>query len=222
MIYKTNSRKGLAATYNPGMSRRNRVLERGLASPLTWIEGVFGVESPLNMVSDASNTVASVLNSLTGAGSAIAAYKAQAQGFDGNSDATVRGKASSVEGEADGLSQQIPIFQSTASDLQNQINIANTTPGLTQAQAGQVVSQANTLQSQVSTFMGQVSQLKSDANSITKLAVSGPGLVATLENTALNSVSTLTWIIGGSLAAYFLLPTFLPRMVGGMRRARRS
>ncbi len=89
-------------------------------------------------------------------------------------------------------------------------------------QAGLLKAQADNLHDQVSALADGVKQLGKDTSSLLKDAGASPGVVQALENTVIGSVSTLTWIAGGSLAVYLLLPTFLPRLVGGLRKSARA
>ncbi len=214
---------GVGATYDTKMSRPNALLRRdlaGLSSPLTWVEGLIGMESPQNILIDAQNEVNDSLNQIAGAQSSIQTMLAQAQGYDSSSDATVRGKASNVESEANGLVTAFMQIQQQAQAILSQIDSGQNNPALTKDQANAVKSSADAFSSQVSSFQKSIAQLSKDLQSLVGYATTGPGVLQTLESSAVNSVSTLTWILGGGLMVYFLAPSFLPRLARGFRSAK--
>jgi hypothetical protein len=193
---------------------------RGLAGPLTWMEGILGIEAPADILTDATNILSDVNTQLTGAGTTITSLLNQAQGYDNVAAADVQSKAQACEAEAAGLQANLANLQTSS---QNIATFITTLSGTTDKNAAQAVKDAaNNLSAQVSTFMKGISQLQSDVAALVKYAQSGPGAVQTLENAAVGSISTLTWVIGGSLAAYFLLPTFIPRLASGLRKSRSS
>lgn len=201
------------ASYLPGV-------QSGLSSPLTWIEGVFGIESPANILNDAAGIISGIASSLTGAQTAIQNLAAQAHGFDGSSDTATLSKAQACEAEAAGLLSNLQNLQSAAQGLSNQITAAQGISSTDQPTAQALKDQASVLKSQVSTFTSGMNQLASDVAALVKYSQSGPGVVQTLENTAVSSISKLTWLVGGGLMIYFLAPTFIPRLAGGIRKAR--
>ncbi len=194
----------------------------GLASPITWFEGLLGVESPANMVSDANTSMQSALTPLNGMQTTIQGLLTQAQGYDSSTDVTVQSKAQACEAEATGVLNNYSSLQSAAQGIINAIAAASQDPNVTKDTATNLQAQVSAFSSNVSTLQTAVKQLTSDVNALMKYAQSGPGVVQTLENTAVSSISTLTWILGGGALVYFLAPSFLPRLVGGIRKARTS
>ncbi len=192
----------------------------GLASPLTWLEGVLGVEAPADILTDATSILASVNASLSSAATTILGLLNQAQGYDSVTGADVQAKAQACEAEAAGLRANLGTLQTASQNLATQISTLAGTTDKAQAQAAK--DAANTLSDQVAVFLKGVDQLSSDVAALVKYAQTGPGAIQTLENAAVNSVSTLTWLVGGGLLVYFLAPTFIPRLVGGLRKSRSS
>jgi len=193
---------------------------RGLSSPITWVEGLLGIESPANMVTDAANSLNSAISPLTGAQTTIQSALGQAQGYDGATDPTVQSKAQGCESEATGLLNAYSTLQSSIQGTLNAIQTASQDPNVTKDTATALQGQVSTLSAQISTFMKGVSQLQSDVAALVKYATAGPGVVQTLETAATSSISTLTWLVGGGLMVYFLAPTFIPRLAGGIRKSR--
>lgn len=194
-------------------------VQAGLASPITWIEGVFGVEAPGDMVNDAATSMTSAIAPLNGVQTQIQTLLGQAQGYDGATDPTVQSKAQGCESEATGLLNVYSTLQSSAQGILTAIQAASADPNVTKATAAGLQSQVSTLSGQIQTFLKSVSQLQSDVTALIKYATAGPGVVQTLETAATSSISTLTWLVGGGLMAYFLLPSFLPRLAGGVRKS---
>jgi hypothetical protein len=192
----------------------------GLASPLTWIEGVFGVEAPADIVVDASNNLAQANTSLNNDATTIQTLLNQASGYSSVTGADVQAKAQASMAEAAGLQSNLATLQTAAQNLATQVS---TLTGTTDKVAAQALKDAvASLVTQVSTFESGINQLGKDVSALVSYAQNGPGAVQTLENAAVSSVSTLTWLVGGGLLVYFLAPTFLPRMMGGIRKARSS
>jgi hypothetical protein len=248
----------IGATWNPGMSRYNRSIKRGLAgikglsfayrlntwgpkngpamipantfagsyvptpqglsSPLTWIEGILGVESPANILTDASNSMSDALNPLTGTQTTVQNILSQAQQYDNVTDSTIQAKAQAVEAQAAGLVNTYQNLQTAAQAIINQITTAQADSNVTKDTATAIKNQVGPFSDQVSAFTKAVSQLQSNLNDLVKSAQSGPGVVQTLETAAVGSISTLTWIIGGGALIYFLAPTFLPKLVRGFTK----
>lgn len=193
----------------------------GLSSPFTWLEGMLGIEAPIDMATDAGNTLNSAASSLTGATTQIKTLLAQAQGYDNATNPTIQAKAQACEAEAAGLNSSLATLQSSIAALGSAITAGQQNSAtLTKDQAQALKDQAATLANQVAAFLKGIMQLQSDVADLGKAAQSGPGVMATLEGAAVHSISTLTWILGGGALIYFLAPTFIPRMIGGLRKAR--
>jgi hypothetical protein len=193
---------------------------RGLAGPLTWVEGILGIEAPADILTDATNILNDINSQLNTAGTTIATLLNQAHGYDSVAAADVQSKAQACEAEAAGLQANLATLQTSSQNIATSIT---TLSGTTDKVAAQTAKDAaNNLSAQVSTFMNSVAQLQSDVSALVKYAQSGPGAVQTLENAAVSSISTLTWLVGGGLAVYFLLPSFLPRLASGIRKSRSS
>jgi hypothetical protein len=194
-------------------------VQAGLASPLTWVEGVFGVEAPSDMVNDAANSMTSAIAPLSGVQTQIQSLLGQAQGYDGATDPTVQSKAQGCESEATGLLNVFSTLEASAQGILTAIQGAAGDPNVTKATAQGLQAQVSTLSGQIQTFLKGVSQLQSDVAALVKYATAGPGIAQTLETAATSSISTLTWIVGGGMMAYLLLPSFLPRIAGGVRKS---
>lgn len=193
---------------------------QGLSSPLTWFQGVLGIESPEDMLADASSNLSEALNPLTGAQTVIQNILTKAQKYDNVTDATIQAKAQAVEAEAAGLVGTYGNLQVAAQGIINQIQAQKGSPTLTKEIAQSILDQVEPFSDQVAAFSKAVKQLSSNLNDLVKSAVSGPGIGQSLESAAISSVSTLTWILGGGALVYFLAPTFLPRMISGIRKSR--
>lgn len=191
-----------------------------LSSAFTWVEGIFGVEAPADMVTDANNALSSAVAPLTGAQTTIQTLLSQAQAYDSSSDQTIIAKAQACEAEAAGLINALQTLQTAAQNLQTQITAAAADPNVTKETAQGLKDAVSALNTQISTFASGIAQLTKDVKALQGQAQSGPGFVASLENKALGSVSTLTWLVGGGLMVYLLAPTFLPRMMSGIRKSR--
>ncbi len=195
---------------------------QGLRSPFTWIEGVFGVEAAADMILDAENSLNSAMDPLNGAQTTVQNILSQAQKYDNVTDASIQAKAQAVEAEAAGLVSTYQNLQMTAQAIINQITAAKADPNVTKDTANAIKNQIGPFSDQVSSFMKAVSTLQGHMNDLVKGAASGPSLGQSLESAAVSSVSTLTWILGGGALVYFLAPTFLPRMVSGIRKSVRG
>jgi gas vesicle protein len=191
---------------------------QGLSSPLTWIEGVFGIESPQDMLTDAQNSLDGAIAPLNGAQTVVQNILSQAQAYDSVTDSRVQAKAQAVEAEAAGLVNIYQNLQSAAQAIINQITGAKGDPNTTKATAQSIKDQIPALKSQVSDFSDAVSTLQDHMAALVKYAQAGPGLGQTLESAAVGSISTLTWILGGGALIYFLAPTFLPRLIRGFSK----
>lgn len=195
---------------------------QGLSSPFTWFQGILGIESAADIVTDASNEMSDALGPLTGAQTTVQTILTQAQKYDSVTNAAVQAKAQAVEAQAAGLVGTYGNLQIAAQAILNQIQAAKDNPNVTKDQALLIKNQIPPFSDQVSAFTKSVSQLASNLNDLIKLANSGPGFGQSLESAAVKSVSTLTWILGGGALVYFLAPTFLPRMASGIRRSIKS
>lgn len=204
--------------YAPGLS--------GLSGPVSWFEGLIGIESPADILTDAAGTMASVNDSISPAGTQIQTLLNQAQGYSGAQDATTQQKAQACQAEAAGLVSSLSTLQSAAATLVQQITTAQADTTTTQDVAQSLKDNASSLQTQVTAFVKGIAQLQSDVLALAKYAQSGPSAIQSIENavgsTVESSISTLTWILGGSAVAYFLLPSLLPRLAGGVRKAVRG
>lgn len=191
---------------------------QGLASPFTWLQGVFGVESVPNMLNDGLNQLSDALDPLTGAQTTVQNILSKAQAYDSVTGAAVQSKAQAIEAEAVGLVSTYQGLQSAAQAISNQLIAAKGDPSTTKETVNAIRSQIPPLGSQIMAFQKAVSILQDHLNDLIKSAASGPGLGQTLESVAAHSVSTLTWIVGGGALVYFLAPTFVPRMIRGFRK----
>lgn len=217
MIY--GNEYGLHASFNPGSYSPNRTLERGLAGPLNWIEGVLGVESAPNILSDAYDMLTSAGNDFAGSDTTIHGYLTQAQSYAASPDSATQVKSAAVQAEAVGAANVFTSLQSAYLGIMSQITGAQTNSSTTQQQALGIFAQVKAFQVSVSAFKSTVSHLSDDVSALVKFATTGPGLAATLENSAVHSISTLTWLLGSGLLVYFMAPTFIPRIVRGLSNA---
>lgn len=252
----------IGATWNPGMSKYNREIKRGLAgihglsfayrlntwgpktgpsmlpanafegsyvptpqglsSPLTWLEGVFGMESVANMLADCQSALDDALDPLTGAQTTVQNVLSQAQSYESVTSAAIQAKAQAVQAEAAGLVNTYQNLQTAAQAITDHLTAAKADPSTTKDTATAIKGQISAFRDQVSAFSKSVSALQDHLNDLVKSAASGPSLGQSLESAAVGSVSTLTWILGGGALVYFLAPTFLPRMVSGIRKSVRG
>lgn len=210
-----------SAAYTPsGLSSSH------LASPVTWVEGIFGLESAADMLNDAATTVADINQNLNPAGTKIQTLLSQAQGYNGAQNASIQSKAQSAQAHAAGLIANLSTLQAASSDLSVQLLSAKADANTTKDIGGAFKEQADALSTQVDTFLDGVSSLDSEVKALVKYAQSGPSALESIESSigasVTSSVSTLTWLVGGGALVYFLAPTFIPRLVGGIRKARRG
>lgn len=195
---------------------------QGLASPLTWMEGVLGIESAANILLDAQSSLTNSGQTLTNLSSQVQTLLNTAQGYESSTDATIQAKAQACQSEAAGLTANISTVQTSVQNLETNVTTAQANTNEAQADAQVLKDQASAIATQVSTLSSGVSQLASDVASLQKSAQSGPSITQALEGTVASSVSTLTWIVGGGLMIYLLAPTFIPRLAGGIRKARKG
>ena len=193
-----------------------------LSGFFTAIEGMLGVEAPADMVTDAANILNSATSQLTGAQTTIQNLLSQAQAYNSSSDQNVLAKASACESEAAGLIASLQSLQQAAATLQNSVTLAQGNTGIDKPTAQALKDSTSAYSDQVDTFTSGMSQLQKDISALASAAQSGPGLTGSIANTVASSVSTLTWIVGGGLMVYLLAPTFIPRLAGGIRKARSS
>lgn len=240
----------IGASWNPKMSQYNRSIKRGLtgihglsfayrlnqwgpkvgppmlpgnlAGPITWIEGVFGFASPADILSGAKDTLTTDLNSFSTALTQIQNYLTQIQAYDGSAKIDIQTRAQALEAQASGLAGTINNLQTTGGVLLGNVTTAQADSTTSKDAATALKTQVDGYDTQVQAAADAIKQLGKDTASLLKDAGASPGVVAAIENTVLGSVSTLTWILGGSLAAYFLLPSFLPRLAGGLRKTVRG
>jgi hypothetical protein len=187
---------------------------QGLASPITWLEGVFGVESPADMLTDAQNTIYNVNLKLTDAAIKISQLLGQAQGYDSVTSADVQAKAQACMSEAAGLQSNLVTLQQHSQVITTQISTSPTDKPTAQA----IKDAAAALSAQIPDLLNNIDQLSSHVNDLEKYAQSGPGAVQQFENAAIGSISTLTWLVGGGALVYLLAPTLLPRLVRGFAK----
>lgn len=205
-----------ANTFKQGYTPRGGL--SGIASPITWLEGALGIEAPTDILADASSTLSNVNTSLATAASTITALLNQAQSYDSVTGADVQSKAQACQAQAAGLQTNLGTLQISSQNISTQISTLSGTTDKVAAQSAK--DAASALSDQVSTFLQGVAGLSTSVAALVKYAQNGPGAVQTLEDAAVSSVSTLTWILGGGALVYFLAPTFLPRMMSGIRKAR--
>lgn len=191
----------------------------GLKSFFTSVEGMMGIEAPADMVTDAQNSLNTSLTNMTGTLTTIQNLVSQAGGYSSSNDQNVLGKSNACQAEGAGLVSTYQTLQTAAQNLQTSITTAAANPSIDKPTAQGLKDAASAFSDQVSAFLSGVSQLQKDVSALQSAAQSGPGLTGALENTVASSVSTLTWIVGGGLMVYLLLPSFLPRLARGVRKA---
>lgn len=206
----------------PANDFKSAYLPQGLSGPISWIEGLVGLESAPDMAQDASNTLTSVAASLSPAGTTIQTLIAQAQGYNGAQDPNVQAKAQAAQAEGSGLVSTLATLQTAYQALLTQVNLALQDPNVSKDAAQNLKTQASALEKQVSSLLDNIDEFTSHVNDLEKYAQAGPSVVQGLEGAAINSISTLTWLIGGGALVYFLAPTFVPRMIGGLRKSVRK
>ncbi len=196
----------------------------GLSSPLTWMQSLVGMESVPDILTDASNNLADAVENLEPIGSQIQTLLQQAQAYGNATDATIQQKSQATQSEAAGLLSAMATLQNTAATFATAIQNAKIDTATDKTTAQNLKDQTDAFASQVSDFVKSISQLQSDVLALAKYAQSGPSTIQAIEGsigaTVKTSVSTLTWILGGGALVYFLAPTFIPRMVSGIRKSR--
>jgi len=190
-----------------------------LSSAFTWVEGVFGIESPQDMATDAQNTLQDAITTMQGSLTAIQTLVNQAQAYNASSDQAVLGKAQASLAEGAGLVANFQTLQTASDGLQAQIISAIQDPNLTKDTAQALKNAASTFASQVDTYLAGIKQFSKDVSALSGAAQSGPGVTGFVENLVSSSTSKLTWIVGGGLMIYLLAPTFIPRLAHGLRKA---
>jgi len=194
----------------------------GLAGPLTWLEGKLGIESAADMVQDASDILSGISDDVSPLSSELQNDIAQINGYSSAQDASIQAKAQACQAEAAGLLATLSNVQSAYGALSTQVSLAAQDPSVNKDSAQALKTRASNLETQVQALLKNVDQLESHINDLEKAAQSGPSISQALENTAAKSINTLTWLVGGGALVYLLAPTFVPRMIGGLRKAARS
>lgn len=242
----------MGASWNPKMSQFNRQIQRNLASvgglsfayrlnqwgpkvgpPMIpanlaapfgfgWIEDILGVGNPKDIIASAKADLSSDLNTLPGLLSQIQAYLTQIQAYHSVSKLEIKNRAQSLSAHATGLAGSANNYQIIGQQLLGKIVTAQADTALTHDEAAAFKVQTQDFHSQIGALVDAIKSLGRETVSLLKDAGASSSLVNSISNTVAGSVNTLTWIVGGSLAAYFLLPTFLPRLAGGVRKAVRG
>lgn len=214
----------VGALPTPRLSRPNYGLRRdlaGLSGPVDALEDLFGLRS----VSDILTVSASDMQSIT-AKLADAQIKTQiasdtAKSYVSSSNSVVAQKAGACVAQANGITLAYSTLKNQATTLINTLSNMSANSSTTKDQAYAFQPQIDSFESQVDYFIKTVSALTDNVSDLVKYATKGPSSLESLENTAGKSISVLTWIAGGSLAVYFLAPTFIPRLIKGVRSARK-
>lgn len=237
----------IGASWDPGMSRYNRGVKRSLAgidglsfayrlntwgpkqgppmipanlaSPLSWVEGVFGIQSASSILSDANDQVTADMAKLSSTLTTIQALLTQIQAYDNSSQSIIATRSQALQAQATGLAGNANDWSTLGQTVLGAILAAQADPALSKDQATLIKGQADNIHDQVSALADGVKKLGKDTASLLKDAGASPGMIQAIEDKLVGSVSTITWIAGGSLAIYLLLPTFLPRLVGGIRKS---
>lgn len=239
----------IGASYNPDMSRYSRNLKRnladisfayklntwgptpgpsmipannfssGLAGPFTWIEGLLGLASPQDIAKNAQDILDEAVSPLSSLQAKIQNIRGQASTYQNVTNAGVQAKAQAVVAQATGLVNTYQNIQNASDQLTFTLLGVLSDPALTKSQAQELVTQAEGLAGQVSSLERNTDSLEKNFKDLVHYANSGPGLGESLESAAVASISTLTWIVGGGLLVYFLAPSFIPRLIKGVRKS---
>ena len=240
----------IGASWNPDMSQYNRKLKRNLAgvkgldfayrlnqwgpkvgppmipanlaSPLTWVQSLLGLESTSDLLDSAAQIISDNLNKLPSTLTLLQSYLSQVQAYDKNSNPVMSSRAQALQSQASGLAGATNNWTTMGTQLAGKVYSAKTDPNTTKDEASDLKAQAQSYSDQIDAMNSQIKELGSDVAKFLDDAGASPSIVQAIQNSVLGSVSTLTWIVGGSLAAYFLLPTFLPRLAGGIKKSIRA
>lgn len=190
---------------------------RGISSPLTWVESVFGVESVTNILNDAQSDLDSATNALYPLYTTVQNILSQAQAYDSSTVSAIQAKAQAVEAEAVGLVSTYGNLQTQAQAISNALFPMKGDASVSEDQANAIKGQASALSDAADNFSSAVSQLQKDMNALASAAQSGPSVAQSLESTVSGSVSTLTYILGGGVVLYFLAPRMLTSVLRGRK-----
>lgn len=189
------------------------------SAPITAVESFFGMQNPQTILQAAYDEVNNDVKALPATLSKLQSYLTQLQAYDSNSSSTIVNQVQALEQQVTGLVNVAEGWQTLGGTVLGKISTAQSDPTTTKDQANDLKYQADAFHDQINTMNNQISDAASAIVSFLKSVGASPSAIQAVENTLISSVGTLTWIIGGSLVAYFLLPTFLPRLAGGIRKS---
>lgn len=195
------------------------MIPANLASPLTWVQGLLGLESTADLLESASKIVSDNLNKLPATLTLLQSYLSQIQAYDKNKNPALTQRAQALQSQTTGLAGATNNWTTMGTQLAGKIYSAKTDSSTTKEEAADIKAQAQSFSDQIDDMNDQIKELGKDVAKFLDDAGASPSVVQAIQNSVLGSVNTITWIVGGSLAAYFLLPTFLPRLVGGIRKS---
>lgn len=194
-----------------------------LGSPLTWIEGVLGLESVNDILIGAKNTLSDASSSLAPLSTKIQTLVGEAAQYKNSTDATIQSRSQALQSQGAGLIATLSTLQNALSKLLLQIQNAQVDTSTSKDMAKMLREGSENLLDQVNDFSNAIDKLADGLDDLQKDAQKGPSSIQNaLISSVTGSVSTLTWIIGGSLAVYVLAPSLLPRLMGGFKKGLRS
>lgn len=237
----------IGASYNTQMSQPNNSIRRSLAGvdglsfqyrlnqwgpkvgpPMIpaniagftdWIVDLVAGKSPAETLKSASDTLKTDLAKLPGSIHQLTNLLTQLNPYNGSPKLNIKNRAQALAAQATGLAGVVQNWQTTGEMLAGEIYTAQSAPSVSDGTAKNLFEQTASAHSQMATLFDSIQKLGSDVVDLLKDAGASSSVVESVQNTISSSVSTLTWIVGGSLMAYLLLPTFLPRVAGGIRKS---
>lgn len=194
-----------------------------LGSPLTWIEGVLGIESVPDLLKGAKTTLQDASSRLAPLSLKLQNVMTEAAQYKNATESAIQNRAQALQAQGAGLIASLSTLQNALAKLLTQIQNAQIDTTVSKDTARLLRESSENLLDQVSAFEDSLERLEDGLVSLQKSAQAGPSSIQNaLISSVTGSVSTLTWIIGGSLAFYVLGPTLLPRLIGGVKKGLRA
>lgn len=195
----------------------------GLGSPVSWMLEKLGLTSTGDLLKDALTVLNGASDTLAPLSTKIVTFLTQARSYASSTDAGIQAKSQAAQNKGAGLTASLSTLQSSLSHLITTVKNAQYDASTSKDVAQDLKENADAFADQVSDFAGAVDSFESDVKNLQKTAASGPSSIQNaLIGSVTHSVSTLTWIAGGAAAVYFLAPSLIPRLIGGIKKGIRS
>lgn len=185
--------------------------------PFTWFMDKLGISSPDDILKETQAILSDTSETLSPASTKIQTLIGRARAFDHSTDTSVQAKAQACMSQGAGLVSALTTLQGQLSSIKTQVANATYDKNTSKDTALDWKETAEHFSDQVDSFTDTVDALESSVKALEKYAQVGASGLDAVTGQISKSISTLTWIAGVGGAVYLLAPSFIPRLIRGVR-----